>query len=372
MTLPKVLQLGNIEHAQDTWSALSQVAEVITPKATNRAEFLAECKSGALDGVVAIYRTFASVRITGRIDADLVAALPSTVRFICHCGRSSFSPCPPPSLPPFSIPMTKVKKKTELTRRLKGAGYDQIDIPSCTSRVPPVLVSNTPTAVDDATADINIWLIIGTLRNLNASILSLREGKWRGDPAPPLGRDPQGKVLGILGMGGIGRNVAKKARVFGMRVRYFNRTRLAPELEADCGAEYVDFETLLKESDVVSLNLPLNAHTRHIISTPQFALMKKGVVIVNTARGAVMDEGALVEALDSGHVASAGLDVFEKEPQVHPGLLANPNVLIVPHMGTWTLETSIKMEEWAIGNVRRAVTEERLNSVVPEQRDVVG
>ncbi|GKT51295.1 putative 2-hydroxyacid dehydrogenase [Colletotrichum spaethianum] len=334
MSKPKVLQLGEIEHAHEAWSSLSSVADIVKPKATSRAEFLDECRSGAFDGVKAIYRTFASVKTTGRIDAELVAALPESVSFICH----------------------------------NGAGYDQIDIPACTPRI---LVSNTPTAVDDATADINIWLMLGALRNLNASILSLRNRQWRGNPPPPLGRDPQGKVLGILGMGGIGRNMAKKAAAFGMTVRYFNRTRLDAALEAECGAAYVDFETLLRESDVISLNLPLNAHTRHIISHAEFALMKPGVVIVNTARGAVMDEAALVEALASGRVASAGLDVFENEPEVHPGLLDNPNVLLVPHMGTWTVETSVKMEEWAIGNVRRAVEEGRLNSVVVEQKGLV-
>ncbi|WQF77219.1 Putative D-isomer specific 2-hydroxyacid dehydrogenase, catalytic domain-containing protein [Colletotrichum destructivum] len=334
MSKPKVLQLGEIEHAYEAWARLGQVADIVKPKATNRAEFLDECRSGALDGVKAIYRTFASVKTTGRIDAELVAALPESVGFICH----------------------------------NGAGYDQIDVPACTPRI---LVSNTPTAVDDATADITIWLMLGALRNLNASVLSIRGRRWRGNPPPPLGRDPQGKVLGILGMGGIGRNVAKKAAAFGMSVRYFNRTRLDAALEAECGAEYVDFETLLRESDVISLNLPLNAQTRHTISHAQFALMKPGVVIVNTARGAVIDEAALVDALASGRVASAGLDVFENEPDVHPGLLDNPNVLIVPHMGTWTVETSVKMEEWAIANARRAVEEGRLNNVVVEQKGLV-
>lgn len=135
-----------------------------------------------------------------------------------------------------------------------GAGYDQIDIAACTAH--DVRVSNTPTAVDDATADVNIWLLIGALRNIPIGINALRAGKWRGSPPPALGHDPQGKILGILGMGGIGRNVAAKARAFGMRIRYYNRSRLSPELED--GAEYVSFETLLKESDVLSLNLPLN------------------------------------------------------------------------------------------------------------------
>jgi glyoxylate reductase len=139
---------------------------------------------------------------------------------------------------------------------LSGAGYDQISIPACTSR--KILVSNTPTAVDDSTADLTIWLLLGALRNLPVSIASIRAGKWRGGigQLPALGRDPQGKVLGILGMGGIGRNVAAKARAFGMRIRYHNRSKVAPDMEA--GAEYVSFETLLRESDVLSLNLPLN------------------------------------------------------------------------------------------------------------------
>lgn len=135
-----------------------------------------------------------------------------------------------------------------------GAGYDQVDIQACTSH--SVRVSNTPTAVDDATADITIFLLLGALRNLPVSMKALRESKFRGSPLPALGHDPQGKILGILGMGGIGRNVAAKARAFGMKIRYHNRNKLSPEDED--GAEYVSFETLLKESDVLSLNLPLN------------------------------------------------------------------------------------------------------------------
>lgn len=133
-----------------------------------------------------------------------------------------------------------------------GAGYDAIDISACTAR--GISVSNTPTAVDDATADTAIFLLLGALRNFNASIVSLRKGDW--SKGVSRGHDPQGKVLGILGMGGIGRNMAIKARAFGMTIRYYNRTQLSPEEEA--GAEYVSFETLLKESDVISLNLPLN------------------------------------------------------------------------------------------------------------------
>lgn len=184
-----------------------------------------------------------------------------------------------------------------------------------------------------------MFLIIGALRNFNTSILSLREGKWRGDPKPAYGHDPQGKTLGILGMGGIGRNLKRKAEAFGMKVIYHNRRKLSDELADD--AEYVSFDELLARSDVLSLNLPLNANTRHIIGPKEFEKMKDGIVIVNTARGAVMDEDALVKALDSGKVLSAGLDVFEEEPKVHPGLLKNPRVLLVPHMGTFSIEVGV-------------------------------
>ncbi|KAG9498720.1 hypothetical protein J7337_009531 [Fusarium musae] len=329
---PKVLFLGSTKQAHEEFASLCEIIEPVYPQSNERSAFIEETKSGAFDGVKAIYRTNESVGITGLFDAELLDVLPKSLKFICH----------------------------------NGAGYDQIHVSECTSR--GIRVSNTPTAVDDATADITIFLLIGALRNISSSIFTLREGTWRGSPPASLGHDPQGKVLGILGMGGIGRNVARKARAFGMTVRYHNRSRLSPDLED--GAEYVDFERLLKESDVLSLNLPLNPKTRHTIAKPQFDIMKRGIVIVNTARGAVMDEAALVEALESGQVASAGLDVFENEPEIHPGLLKNKNVLLVPHMGTWTVETERLMEAWAMDNVRLAVTEGKLKSIVSEQKDL--
>jgi len=144
----------------------------------------------------------------------------------------------------------------------------------------------------------------------------------------------------------------------GMKIQYHNRKRLTVEQENSAGnAKYVSFDELLATSDVLSLNLPLNPKTRHIISRNEFAKMKEGVVIVNTARGAVMDEAALVEALESGKVASAGLDVFENEPEIHPGLLKNENVLLVPHLGTHTYETQKSMEVLVIDNIRSALTE---------------
>ncbi|KAJ5899060.1 D-isomer specific 2-hydroxyacid dehydrogenase [Penicillium taxi] len=331
---PKILLLGNITHAKEKWNALSEVGQLVEHNATNREEFLQVCRDGKLDGVVAIYRTFTSASITGLVDEELVNALPSSLKYIAHC----------------------------------GAGYDQIDVHACSARNPPIRVSNVPTAVDDATADTNMFLILGALRNFNTSMHALREGKWRGSPPPPVGHDPQGKVLGILGMGGIGRNLKKKAEAFGMTVIYHNRRELSEELSG--GAKYVTFDELLSTSDVLSLNLPLNKNTHHIIGKPEFAKMKDGVVVVNTARGAVMDEAALVDALDSGKVFSAGLDVFEEEPKIHPGLLRNQNVMLVPHMGTWTGETQNAMEEWAIDNVRVGIETGKLKSPVQEQANL--
>ncbi|KAF2019170.1 hypothetical protein BU24DRAFT_386007 [Aaosphaeria arxii CBS 175.79] len=327
-TKPKVLLLGTIESDTKEWAKLQEIADIVTPTSQSRDAFLAECRSGALDGVVAAYRTFSSVNVTGLVDRELVEALPRSLGFISH----------------------------------NGAGYDQIDVSACTAR--NILVSNVPTAVDDATADTAIFLLLGALRGFNKGMSSLRAGRWIADV--PLGHDPQGKVLGIIGMGGIGSVFARRALGFGMRVQYFNRKRLGAEDEIE-GVDYVGFEELLATSDVVSLNLPLNNNTRHIISTPEFNKMKRGVVIINTARGAVIDEAALVEAIDAGIVWSVGLDVFENEPQIHPGLLSNESVMLVPHMGTHTVETRQKMEEWTIANVRSAVETGRLKSIVKEQ-----
>jgi glyoxylate reductase len=151
--------------------------------------------------------------------------------------------------------------------------------------------------------------------------------------------------------------MAVRAITLGMKIQYYNRNRLSPEQERAAGnAKYVSFEELLATSDVLSLNLPLNPKTRHILSDPEFSRMKDGVVIVNTARGAVMDEAALVRALENGKVASAGLDVYEEEPAIHPGLLKNENGILVPHLGTHTYETQKAMEVLVINNIRSAIT----------------
>lgn len=313
---------------------MSELGDLTQPQATNRSEFIQECRDGKLDGVVAAYRTFGSANVTGRFDEELINVLPKSWKYLSHC----------------------------------GAGYDQISADACSARDPPLLVSNVPTAPDDATADTAIFLMLGALRNFNVSMHNLRRQEWKGKPAPALGHDPQGKVLGILGMGGIGRNMSKKAAAFGMTTIYHNRRKLEDEKAG--GAEYVSFEDLLKKSDVLSLNLPLNPKTRHIISTDQFKMMKTSCILINTARGAVIDEAALVTALDEGQIAGAGLDVFEEEPKIHLGLIRNEKVMLLPHMGTWTFETMQKMEAWVIDNIREALTTGKLKSVIPEQENM--
>jgi glyoxylate reductase len=243
--------------------------------------------------------------VTGPFDADLIDLLPPSLKFVCH----------------------------------NGAGYDNIDVSACAKK--GIQVSNTPQAVDGATADTGIFLMLGALRLANIPLTVLRQGQW-GKAQLPMARDPYGKTLGILGMGSIGRNMANKARAFGMKIQYHNRSRLSPELEGD--AEYVDFKTLLKTSDVLSLNLSLSKATEHIIGKEELAMMKHGITIVNTARGKLIDEASLVEALDDGdRIWSVGLDVFENEPEVHSGLMGNPRVFLLPHIGTMTTETRVSL-----------------------------
>ena len=205
--------------------------------------------------------------------------------------------------------------------------------------------------------------MLGALRQLNPSLNALRAGRFK--TGVDFGHDPQGKTLGILGMGRIGRAVKRRAEPFGLKVIYHNRKPLS-EKEAG-GAPYVSFDQLLAESDIISIHIPLNAATKHLITASHIQRMKKGVVIVNTARGPIIDEAAMAEALNSGHVASVGLDVYEKEPKVDERLVANERALLVPHLGTHTTETLAKMEALAMENARRGVCGEDLLTVVPEQ-----
>lgn len=244
-----------------------------------------------------------------------------------------------------------------------GAGYDQIDVDAASKH--GITVTYAPDPVTAATADLTMFLILGALRQLKSGILAIQAGKFK--QGVGFGHDPQGKILGILGMGRIGRAVIQRARPFGFVSVYHNRKEL-PAKQA-YGVPYVSFDELLSKSDIISIHVPLSKSTKHLLGEVQISKMKPGVVIVNTARGAIIDEAALAHALQNGHVAAVGLDVYENEPMVHEDLISNDRALLIPHLGTHTTETLAKMEACALENVRRGLCGETLLTVVPEQCD---
>lgn len=208
--------------------------------------------------------------------------------------------------------------------------------------------------------------MFGAVRQLNPALNSLRAGTFK--KGVDFGRDPQGKVLGILGMGRIGRAIKARCEPFGLTTKYHNRNQLTAEQAAV--AEYVSFEQLLAESDIISVNVPLNAKTGHLIGEKEISRMKDGVVIVNTARGATINEAAVADALEKGKIAAVGLDVYEKQPQSNERLQNNSRALLVPHLGTHTFETLKKMETCAMENARRCVLGLPLLTPVPEHVDL--
>jgi lactate dehydrogenase-like 2-hydroxyacid dehydrogenase len=231
-----------------------------------------------------------------------------------------------------------------------AVGFDNIDLAACAAR--GVTVSNTPGVLTDATADLAMALILMTTRRLGEAERLVRAGvEWRWGLHFNLGASLGGKTLGIIGLGAIGRATAARARAFGMTVAYSGRRRAQPEIEQLLGATFLPFDELLMNADVVSLHLPLTPHTRHLIGEAQLASMKPTAYLINTARGASVDEEALVRALREGTIAGAGLDVYEREPAIHPGLLELENVVLLPHLGSATVETRTAMALLAVRNV---------------------
>ncbi|MBK5926084.1 2-hydroxyacid dehydrogenase [Rhodobaculum claviforme] len=233
-----------------------------------------------------------------------------------------------------------------------GAGVDHIDVE--TARRRGILVANTPGVLTEDTADMALGLILAVTRRIPEGLAAMQSGSWSGwAPMTNLGRRIGGKRLGILGLGRIGRAVARRARVFGMQIHYHNRRRLRPEVEAELEATWWEsLDQMLARVDVLSINCPHTPATFHLINARRLKLMKPSAVIVNTSRGEVVDENALTRALRGGDLAGAGLDVFERGADVNPRLRDLPNVVLLPHMGSATLEGRIEMGERVLVNIK--------------------
>jgi gluconate 2-dehydrogenase len=265
----------------------------------------------------------AGVFATGstRIDAEVVAACPE-LRAVCNM----------------------------------AVGYNHVDVEACTAR--GIVVTNTPDVLTETTADFGFGLMLAAARRMAESERYLRRGEWNSWHYDQfVGADVYGATLGILGMGRIGQALARRGALgFGMRVIYHNRSRLPAQDEAAVGgARWVDKSALLRESDHLVLVLPYSAHTHHAIGAAELAQMKPSATLTNIARGGIVDDAALADALRAGRIAAAGLDVFEGEPHVHPGLLEVPNVVLTPHIASGSLATRRAMASLAVDNLIAAL-----------------
>jgi glyoxylate reductase len=231
-----------------------------------------------------------------------------------------------------------------------AVGYNNIDVEAATQR--GIKVTNTPDVLTESTADLAWALILGAGRRTGEAERCLREGKWTSwSPTFMMGSEIHGKTLGIFGMGRIGQAVARRAQGFNMPVLYHSRNRVDESIEHSLNARYVDFPTLLSKSDVISIHCPFSDKTLHTFASAEFQQMKSTATLINTSRGPVVDERALANALRNGEIAHVGLDVYEKEPQVHPDLLKCENALLLPHIGSATLDTRTAMAELAARNI---------------------
>lgn len=253
--------------------------------------------------------------LTARVDAELLDAAGPQLRAVCNV----------------------------------AVGHDNIDVAACRER--GVIATNTPGVLTDATADLAMALVLMTTRRLAEGERLIRSRRpWRWGMFMMLGTGLQGKRLGVVGMGQIGTALARRARAFGMTIAYTNRRPVDPAVAAELGAVQLPLDELLATSDVVSLHCPATPETHHLIGADRLASMRPSAVLVNTARGTVVDEAALVAALERGEIAGAGLDVFEHEPEVHPGLLDRDDVVLLPHLGSATVETRTAMAALAARN----------------------
>jgi glyoxylate reductase len=235
-----------------------------------------------------------------------------------------------------------------------AVGYNNVDVVAAEMR--KVIVTNTPGVLTEATADLTWALILATARRLVEGVDLVRSGKWTGwHPEQLLGMELHGQTLGLLGAGRIGQAVGRRALPFGLRLLY-TAHNAKPEFERDTGATRVDLGVLLAQSDVLSLHLPATPETKGIINRETLARMRSGSILVNTSRGDMIREEALAEALESGHLGAAGLDVYTDEPVIHPRLLAAPRTVLLPHLGSATATTRRKMAAIALANVQAVLS----------------
>ena len=235
-----------------------------------------------------------------------------------------------------------------------AVGYDNLDVAALQAR--GIIATNTPDVLTETTADLGFALMMAAARRIGEAERWLRGGHWRQWAfTTMLGADVHGSTLGILGMGRIGQAIARRAIGFGMRTVYHNRNRLPEAVERDCRAGYVSFDELLAQADHLLLVLPYAAENHHIVDAAALARMKPGATLVNIARGGLVDEDALADALAAGRLAAAGLDVFEHEPQINPRLLSLPNVILTPHIGSGSVATRRAMVAMAVDNLIAAL-----------------
>ena len=245
-----------------------------------------------------------------------------------------------------------------------SVGYNNFDVPAMTAA--GVMATNTPDVLTDSTADFGFALMMAAARRITESEHWIRNGQWdkMSIVYNPLGMDLHRTTLGIIGMGRIGQGIAKRGLGFGMNVIYHNRKRLSESDEKACGARYVDKETLLREADHVVLVVPYSAESHHLIGAKEIALMKSTATLVNIARGGIVDDAALAEALKAKKIFAAGLDVYEGEPKVHPELLKLSNVVLAPHIASATEKTRRAMINLAVRNLRAALAGEKPPSLI--------
>jgi glyoxylate reductase len=250
-----------------------------------------------------------------------------------------------------------------------AVGFDNVDVPAATRK--GILVTNTPDVLTETTADFAWALLMAAARRVVEGHAFVHSGAWRQWTIDLMvGEDIHHRTLGIFGMGRIGQAVARRARGFAMTVLYNDERQALPETERELGLEFADKERLLRESDYISLHVPLVESTRHLIGDTELAMMKPSAILVNTSRGPVVDEAALARALKAGRIRSAGLDVFEREPQVHPELLTLSNVVLAPHVASASHETRRRMSMMAAENAVAAMAGKRPpNLLNPEAAD---